>query len=258
MSTLKKIALAGAALTMIAAAVPAHAQEKSGNKTLGSANDVWRIELRNLEDFLAMSVGDSDGVGELRHIKIGLTGPDGQNHYVTEMNPFLQVNGGPRTTRNSIGVRTGNVVSLDRLDPARGVTDTYNLWIHAKERPQTGFGITTLNFEITVEARELDCFRDRVCRRGSTGTMTYFVTLPIPTGTANRCNADNSYRISPINGSQMRLIPMSRAGDREPVDARLVNSGGHTVSIGARGQGSRMELAPQGGEVCIAWTGRRR
>ena len=204
-----------------------------------------------------MSVGDSDGVGELRYIKIGLTGPDGQNHYVTEMNPFLQVNDGSRTRRNSINVRTGDRVSLDRLDPARGITDTYNLWIHARERSQTGFGITTLNFEISVEARELDCAGDRVCRRGSTGTMTYFVTLPIPTGTANRCGADNSYRIS-ANGSQMTLTPMSRAGGREPVTARVENSGGHTISLGARGQGSRMELAMQGGEVCVAWTGRRR
>jgi len=258
MIDVKKLTLAGAALVMLGNPVSVKAQQQTSNHSMGSGNDVWRIELRNLENFLAMSVGDSDGVGELRSIKIGLSGPEGQNHFKTEMNPFLQVNGGARTTNNSINVRMGDVVSLDRLDPARGINDTYNMWIHAKERSQTGFGITTLNFEITVEARELDCFRDRVCRRGSTGTVTYFVTLPVPTGTANRCKPDNSYRISAAaTGAQMTLTPMSRAGGREPVNARVENSGGHTISLRARGLASRMELAMQGGEVCIAWTGRR-
>ena len=259
MIALKQIVLAGAAFTMITTGVPAQAQEKSGNKTLGSADDVWRIELRNLEKFLAMSVGDSDGVGELRDIKIGLVGPDGQNHYVTEMNPFLQVNEGSRTTKNSIGVRVGDRVSLDRLDPARGITDTYNLWIHAKERPQGDLGEALLNFEITVSARELDCAGDRVCGRGSTGTITYFASVPVPRVRSNQCSTGNSYRISAVNGSQMRLEPMGAASSvRQSVDVRSENSGGHTISLGASGQGSRMELAMQSGEICIASTTRTR
>jgi len=257
---IKSAKLITMAALLSAAAQTASAQEKSGNHTLGSANDVWRIELRNLEKFLAMSVGDSDGVGELRHIKIGLSGPDGQKHYVTEMNPFLQVNGGNRTTRNSINVRRGDRVSLDRLDPARGVTDTYNLWIHAKERPQGDLGLTLLNFEITVAARELDCFRDRVCRRGSTGTITYFVSVPVPSVRSYQCSAGNSYRILAVDGSQMRLVPMSsgRRNPRQNIEVRSENSGGHTISLGARGRSSRMELAMQSGEICIASTTRRR
>jgi len=91
-----KIAAAGTALAMLAATSPAPAQEQTSKHTLGSGTNVWRVELRNLERFLAMSSGDSDGVSEVRHITISLKGPDGQYHTVKEVNPFLSINGGPR------------------------------------------------------------------------------------------------------------------------------------------------------------------
>lgn len=248
--TVKLLTLA----SVLAIAMPAHAQEKSGNKTLGSATDVWRVELRNLERFLAMTSGDSDGVSEVRDVKISLLGPDRQYHSVTEVNPFLSINGGPRSRGNSLDVRVGDRVFLERLEP--GKTDTYNMWIHVKERPQGDLGVSLLNFEVKVATRELDCARDRVCRRGSTGVMTYYVSLPVPRERSNRCNNQNSYRITAVDGASMQLQPKNVRPGRNVVNVRHKSSGGHTVGLGARGVNSGVELAMQNGVICIASTSR--
>ena len=232
---------------VVTVASPATAQERTGHHTLGSAGNVWRIELRNLERFLAMSAGDRDGTSELHWVSVTLSGPDAQTHKVTEVNPFLSINGGPRSRENTIDVRTGQRVFLERLEP--GKTDTYNLWIHAKERPQGDLGDPLLNFEIAVTARELDCKGNRVCRRGSTGVITYHVSVPVPTVRHNRCNENNSYNIAAVNGSQMRLDPMS--GGRARINVRSSNRGGDPT-----GSSRRLILAMQSGEICIASTSR--
>lgn len=235
-----------AAASVLAIAVPAHAQEKSGNKTLGSGTDVWRIELRNLERLLAMSVGDSDNIGELHYIDISLSGPGGQFHKVREVNPFISINNGPRSRKNTLDVRPGDRVNLERLSPE--TTNTYDLWIHAKERPQGDLGGARLNFVIKVEARELDCARDRVCRRGSTGSTTYSVSLPVPTYRSNRCNAQNTYDISAVNGDQMNLQPRNARAPRRSARATGVSS--------TLGRTDAMRLSMQSGQICIASTTR--
>ncbi len=247
MFPIMKIVAAGAALAMVATTSPAPAQEQTSKHTLGSGADVWRVELRNLERFLAMSSGDSDGTSELHRVTISLSGPGGQYHTVKEVNPFLSINGGSRSRNNTINVRRGQRVFLERLEPGR--TDTYNLWIHAKERPQVGFGITLLNFEIKVASRELDCAGDRVCGRGSTGVITYYVSLPVPTVKSNRCENANSYKITAIDGDQMRLDP--KASGRARVNVRSTSRGGDPT-----GSSQRLILAMQSGVICVASTSR--
>lgn len=39
------------------------------------------------------------------------------------------------------------------------------------------------------DAHELDCSVDRVCNRGSTGVVTYQVSMPIPARRDDTCNA---------------------------------------------------------------------
>jgi len=151
-------------------------------------------------------------------------------------------------------VRRGDRVFLERLEP--GKTDTYNLWIHVKERPQGDLGVTLLNFEIKVATRELDCARNRVCRRGSTGVITYYVSLPVPNARYNRCHVQNTYRIFAVNGASMQLQPRNARRGRGVVNVRHKTSGGHTVGLGARGVNSGVELAMQSGEICIASTSR--
>ncbi len=250
----RKLIFAAASTAIAFSPVPSAAQEKTSNHTLASGSDTWRIELRNLEQFLAMSVGDSDGISELRYIDISLSGPEGQFHKVQEVNPFISINGGPRSLRNTIDVRIGDRVNLERLEP--GTTNTYDLWIHAKERTQGDLGPPVLNFEIKVAARELDCVRDRVCRRGSTGTITYFVSLPKPQARYSECNAQNTYQISAVNGASMVLQPRNARAPRGQIDVRSDISNQHSLGLTAQGSRDATRLAMQSGQICIASTTR--
>ncbi len=240
----RKIAIASAdAQAMVATVVPA--KERSGNQALDSATNVWRVELHNLERILAMSSGDRNGTSELRYVKITLAGPDGQYHFVTEVNPFLSINSGSISTNNTINVRTGQSVFLERLEPGRN--DIYYLRIHAKEWPQVDLSGPLLNYEIKAVARELDCARDRVFRRGSTVVITYKVSVPAPSVRSYRCENINSYHITTINGDQLHLDPMTSIRDRENV--RSTNCGSDPT-----GSSRRLVLSRQSGEVSIAST----
>ena len=243
-----KFMVAGALLALVPSA---HAQERERNNNMASGGDVWRIELRNLEHFLAMTSGDSDGVSEVSWVRISLKGREGQYQTVTETNPFLSINGGPRSRNNSIDVRPGDRVFLERLD--EDTTDTYNMWVHTQEVTGGDIDGPMLRFEIEVATRELDCTRDRVCRRGSTGVVTYSVNMPAPTRRDNTCNAFNTYRITAVNGATMVLQPLNAAPGRgRDVSVRHSYSGGDPVGYGSN---SGVQLAMQSGRICAAWTG---
>lgn len=227
------------------------AHGRQSNQTLGSASDVWRVELRDLERFLAMSSGDSDNISELQRLQISLES-DGQFDNVTETNPFFSVNDGPRTTNNVIAVRTGDRLDLDRLSDR--IRDNYNLWVHVKERAAAEFP-ARLNFKIKVTARELDCRRDRVCNRSNTGVVTYHVDLPLPSVRSQKCVPGNSFAITAVNGATMVLRPQSSGSGRNVRQVRHVNTGSSTGPKVARGT-SGPHMAMQSGEVCIATTSR--
>lgn len=246
-----KQTLLATTIPLFALMAPSYALEKQSVQTLGSNTDVWRVELRNLERFLAMSSGDRDGVSELYKIKIELKAPQGQFHSVTEENPFLSINGGSRSRKNSIDVRRGDRVFLERLEPGR--TDTYNLWVHSKQRAQGDASAPQINFQIETSARELDCTGNRVCNRGSTATSTYYFNLPVPAVRSQTCNPGNSYRIRPVNGGTISLVPMTptAAGIRRNVEtARPINNRGAPTDNGLVGP----HLAIQSGDICIAST----
>lgn len=230
------------------------AHGRTSNHTLGSASDVWRVELRDLERFLAMSSGDSDGVSELQRLTIKLSGDGSQYDTVTETNPFFRVNNGPRTTNNVINVRTGDRLNLDRLDD--NIRDNYNLWVHVKQRDQVEFGISTIRFQIEVKARELDCHGDRACRRNDTGIVTYHMNLDIPSVKSQSCIPANSYRIRAVNGAVMTLRPQETRSGRNVKQVRHVNSGTSTGLGPASGTVRGPHMAMQSGEICIASTSR--
>lgn len=248
---LRHITIAVCASALVTMTPSASAQEKRSVHTLGSATDVWRIELRNLRAFLAMSAGDSDGVSELQKLEVKLTGTDSQSHAVTEVNPFFRVNGGSRTTSTVIDVRTGDRVNLDRLEPGR--EDTYNLWVHARQSDAAGSGAPRLEFQISVNARELDCRGDNTCGRGNNGVVTYEVSLPVPSSRSLSCTPENRYRISAVNGATMRLSPLVRGSERSVETIAPQFSGSSTGATIASGSGGP-HLAMQSGEICIAAT----
>ncbi|MHA6332814.1 hypothetical protein ACXYL9_03950 [Qipengyuania sp. CAU 1752] len=248
---IRNITFAVFASALLLSAPNAWAQEKRSVHTLGSATDVWRIELRTLRAFLAMSAGDSDGVSELQKLEIRLAGTDSQSHAVTEVNPFFRVNGGPRTTRNVIDVGIGDRVNLDRLEPGR--ENTYDMWVHARQSNAPGAGGPRLVFQISVNARELDCVSDNICGRGNTGVVTYDISLPVPTTRSLRCIPENTYRISAVNGATMRLSPIVQGSDRSVETIAPRFSGSSTGAKIASGSGGP-HLAMQSGEICISAT----
>jgi hypothetical protein len=247
---IKFIAVAG----LLALAPSVQAQEWERHNNMRSGEGIWRIELRDLERFLSMSSGDDDGVSEVHWLRVALKGHDGQFQSVKESNPFLSINGGARSRDNSIDIRVGDTVLLERLDD--DTTDTYDMWVHTQEIAGGDIDGPMLRFEIKVDTRELDCAGDRVCNRGAVGVVTYHVSIPVPTQRHNTCNAQNSYRITATEDANMVLEPLNAASGRgDDVNVRHSTSGGHIISFGARGENSGVELVMLSGRVCAAWTG---
>ncbi|MDO6592116.1 hypothetical protein DS901_12420 [Loktanella sp. D2R18] len=243
-----------AVVGLLACAPSIQAQERERNNDMPSGAGIWRIELRDLERFLATSSGDTDGVSEMHWVRVRLTGREGQSQSVTETNPFLSIDGGTTSSGNSINVRPNDEVHLERFTD--GQTDTYNMWVHTAELTGGDIEGPRLRFEIRVDAHELDCAGDRACRRGSTGAVTYVVTIPVPARRDNTCNAHNTYRITRAANTNMVLEPLNAASGRgNAVTVGYTTSGGHIVSLGARGENSGVELAMINGRVCAAWTG---
>lgn len=236
---------------LLAVSAQAQAQMREANHTLGSATDVWRVELRTLREFLAMSAGDSDGVSELQKLEVKLAGPNNQSHSVTEVNPYFRVNGGLRTTNTVIDVRTGDRVNLDRLEP--GIEDTYDLWIHVRQSNVAGAAGPRLEFQVSVNARELDCKGDNACRRGNNGVVTYNISLPIPSSRSLGCIPENMYQISAVNGATMWLSPVVRGSDRS-VETIAPRFSGAAAGEGVSSSSGGPHLAMQSGEICIAAT----
>lgn len=185
---MKSTLLVGAALLSALVFSPAQAREKVGNHTLGSAPDVWRVELRDLRTLKVLSSGDDDGVSELRSVTVRLSSPDGQSHHFVETSPYFRVardgryeNATSRSRNNSVNVRVGDTLFLDNIiaDRAERPADYshyYNLWLHTRQRTSGDIERPQIQFDVAVETRELDCAGDRVCRRGSTGKSIYTVT----------------------------------------------------------------------------------
>lgn len=246
----KFVAVAG----ILAFAPIAQAQERERNNNMPSGAGIWRIELRDLEQFLATSSGDGDGVSEVDRVKIYLIGREGQQQSVTEENPFLSINGGDGTHRNSLDVRQNDRVFLERFDA--GQTDTYNMWVHTAEVTGGDIDGPTLRFEINVETHELDCTGNLVCPRGSTGVLSYQVSMPIPVRRDNRCNAHNTYRITMVDNANMVLEPLNAASGRgNDILVRPKTGGSQSVNVGASGVAPGVRLAMISGRVCAAWTG---
>lgn len=246
----KFLAVAG----VLGFAPTAHAQERERNNNMRSGDGIWRIELRDVEQFKAMSSGDDDGVSELHWVRVGLIGREGEYQTVTEHNPYLSINGASGRRGNTIDVRQEDTVGLLRF--ADNATDTYHMWVHTAEVTGGDIDGPMLRFQIKVDARELDCSFDRVCNRGSTSVVIYHASIPVPEQRYNTCNAQNTYRVTMVEGANMVLEPLNAASGRgADVRVRHETRGGHDLGFGARGVDSGVQLAMLNGRVCAAWTG---
>ncbi|MEM9570438.1 MAG: RICIN domain-containing protein [Pseudomonadota bacterium] len=215
----------------------ATAQTTANNQTLGSAEDVYRIEVRNLDSLLVMTTGDGAEQGELHSVTVRLEAGDQFDMHSTESR-YLMTHQGTRGGTGYLSINPNDKVVLS------GGAHDHDLWIHISNK-RFEFSPTAT---VTITTRELDCVRQRVCDRG--GTAKFELTFELPEFTnppPTSCGDANTYALTHVNGT---------------VDADGLNTWtksmtgpyGGTTSIAAQGKHEAAILHPIEAEICIAST----
>lgn len=161
-------------------------------QTLGSAPDVYRVEVKNLNRFVVLEAGDTDGVGELYELRVSLEGGDVTNR---QSHDYTERAGQSRRLVNRSTNDTGNNTYLnitvgDHITFG-GHLRNRDLWIHSKRVNSNDY---TNPIQLRVRATELDCAGSRVCNRRSVGEVSVSFTIPdFRTPPSNICGPDNSF-----------------------------------------------------------------
>lgn len=242
---------------MIAAAIstfgtPVMAGERTSQQNLGSGPDVYRVEIRNLYRLEVLEAGDSDGVGELHELTIGLQSRDQEagDQYDrikfsgTEL--YLINEGGIVGGTRYFPVRVGQHVftSNDRRQ-----NDTTQMWIHvdtAADAEPTAYD-TVGQVWLSVAAQDLDCAGQRVCSRRSNGRVT--INFQIPEFTrrpSNRCGPDNTFQLQPVDG-EIQISGLSNT-------TIFSQTSSESWYLGVDHKAGGPRLIPFNAEICIAST----
>ena len=223
-------------------AIPVSAKQRDVH-TLGSAPNVLRVELRNLDQFRVLQTGDPNSSGELHKVEVVLESRNGfvsgNEQYHSYETPSIQL---LNTSTHKLG-GTGNLeIHKDNwitYGGRRVAPGTRNLWVHAKDMSNDvypgGNPARNNDIAIRINARELDCKGQRVCNRGDTGS--FIIHFPLPRFTSpppTSCGPSNTYRLTLVD-NEIRLIGIN---------------GSTTGSYKKTGP----ILQPRNGEVCIAST----
>jgi hypothetical protein len=161
------------------------------NHSLGSGQDIYRIEVKNINAYEVLEAGDTDGVGELYELQVRLEGGDANNR---QYHAYSDRAGASRRLINRstndqgnnsyVNIRVGNLVAHGGHEKDR------NLWIHSKRANPWN---STNPIRLSISATELDCAGERVCRRRSVGSVTVQFTIPdFRTPPSNRCGRGNT------------------------------------------------------------------
>jgi len=242
-----KIFIAGILSGFILASTSYAADQRYGRHTLGSAPDVYRIELRNLTQFEVMHTGDPDSSGELHKVNIELyAGPykyasRDQHHGFDEYGMNFQTPSTRKRGNNAYhSINKGEVISYGGR---RKPQEQRNLWVHIKKDGSWLGGLQ-------IKTRELDCAKQKVCRRGNDGTFYFnfripYFTSPPPT----TCGPSNTFPLAtafefPRKPRSLDIIDLQSYG----------SSGEAWGNLKRRGEDRGAILKPINGEICIAST----
>lgn len=225
-----------ASLGLIFLSSVTQAEQKWSNQDMSSGPGVYRIELRNLGLLKAFenAVGDPESPGELHSIHISLNNSARQSHSFTETSPLLY--NFSRGIMGGSGYVPLHGSDMIRLGQRRGNSDAYNLWVHGRyDRDDK------LRFKLAVTAKELDCSRQRVCRRSNIGVKALDVVVPaFRTMPPRNCTADNTFRLTRVDNKTVLQRNNNRLIGSNPTlksriksDYRIDNfkSGGPFLSI---------------------------
>ncbi len=242
----------GVGLTLTLASAPAFAQVKEARHNMASGSDVWRVELRNFNQFVPAGRPGDSGIqtrDEIHTMEVKLE---------SEFAPFgvsanYQFHSVREHARNMMsGLGAGNRTFVQRrqweeiawmLQPREG----YNLWIHTKQYFEETGGSPLIFFAITVSVRELDCVRKRICDRGDNGQITYLFKLPVPKRRSSTCIAQNTFKLTGesqfIEGQRSAKVTLTSMADAKDVR-----------SIPFSMKRSNPEMFIKNAEICIAST----
>lgn len=199
-----------AAIGLLAAAISAsfssaHAQDKTSNHTMPSGPDVWRVELRNYNQFYGRGTGvtDRDRQDEIHSVRVELK----DRFATTADTKDLQYHRVRETASNMASeLGAGNSAYVKRrfehtVSWTRQPRQAYNLWVHTRQFAEEHGAKPSIFFAITVDTIELDCRRRNICGRKDYGHMTFLFKVPPPTKRSSTCIPENSYKLeSKISG----------------------------------------------------------
>ena len=235
------------AIAMLMAATAVMASKGDSRHTLGSARDVGRIELRNMDQFEVMGVSDSDGTDELHSIEVRLTtrfefGSEREQFDTFQERSISLFNRTLGRLGNSsyVEIRKGDLLGFGGREVA---PDMRQLWAHTREYfpandRSNSPGIRS-KISVQIIARDLDCARTRVCGRGD--TKVYYISFDFPKlrGTPpTSCNAAYTYKIGRLDDGLALFGP----------------DGGVVQVIQTSIPGGGPAIRPINGEICIAST----
>ena len=262
---MKRKANIAAALGLITAALfsatPASARNAIVKHDYPSGQNVYRVEIRNLNRLEVLEAGDSDGVGELHELVVQLasfnpgsrTQYDGKRYTGKEL--YLINEGGIVSGNRNMPIRVGQHV-FTKTNRRR--SDETQMWVHAYSNPDDReFNSNYPNgvsVRLEIFALELDCAGQRVCRRNSKGSTTISFKIPeFETPPPNSCGPSNTFRLEKLDG-ELQISGLS--------DTR-VSSRAHKVPVGAawwlltKHKTGGPRLQPFNADICIASTTRR-
>ncbi len=242
MNRSKRVLTRSAIFTVIATVLLTTTIAKAQNSrhTLGSANDVYRVELRNVSQFQVMGVSDSDGTDELHNIKLELRtrseSLSTNEQYDTVNIPSISLFNRSRNLSGNtayVAVKESDVLTIG----GRSVPDeSRNLWAHSRDRYSSG---QQASISIHVHGRDLDCKGTNLCRRGDTENFSVHFRFPeLTSRPPASCGATNTYKISRLDEGLALFGP----------------DGGVIEKVAYRVRGGGPRIRPINGEICIAST----
>jgi|GEM_PF-3127540 len=183
---------------MLGCLIQAPKAAAQSNHNLGSGQDVYRVEVKNINAYEVLEAGDSDGIGELYELRVRLSGGEFSNRQYHE---YTDRAGASRRLINRstndqgndtyVNIRVGNLVAHGGHEKNR------DLWVHSK---RAGAHDSTTPIRLNLHATELDCAGERVCGRKSEGTVTVEFSIPdFKTPPSNRCGPENTFKLTRVD-----------------------------------------------------------
>ncbi|MHA6332813.1 hypothetical protein ACXYL9_03945 [Qipengyuania sp. CAU 1752] len=222
------------------------------NQTLGSAPDVYRIEIRNLSLFKVLETGDNDGTAELDTVRVTLSSYSGseppvgvqEDQYTEDQTTLFNRTTNSGAGTSPVGIRVDDFVTF----AGRAVrADARNLWIHSRRTRKPSGELVPIT--LSVFASERDCAGNRNCSRGSHGAVSIQFTLPdFPVPPSTECNSSNTFKMMPVD-DQLKII-----GIEDSTVFSYAKPGFSRFTLLTKHKKGGPRLMPFNADICIAST----